>query len=47
MSTAQGNKLKITALSIRSVLTENTEKIGKLNKENTLKFYSLFVKSDK
>ena len=36
MSTAQGNKLKITALSIRSVLTENTEKIGKLNKQKSV-----------
>ena len=36
MSTAQGNKLKITAVSIRSVLTENNDKLGKLNKQKSV-----------
>ena len=36
MSTAQGNKLKITAVNIRSVLTENNDKLGKLNKQKSV-----------
>ena len=36
MSTAKEKKLKITAVNIRSVLTENNDKLGKLNKQKSV-----------
>ena len=36
MSTAQSKKLKITAVNIRSVLTEKNDKLGKVNKQKSV-----------
>ena len=36
MSTAKEKKLKITAVNIRSILTENNDKLGKLNKRKSV-----------